>query len=301
MGLFQGKQSAKQSPPVDDQAIAAAAVLDESLRDELRQYARDYFKQMIDDASVSFKSDVSTTITQINNDVKEYATKQIDTTVAVISSALSARLNERLIESDRVNKDAQDLVVQSLNRNAQALHEKYQSLSQTLQQTVASQEAMMITVFEENKARMNDTQASQQAILQTLTASVQRSQEQASQLDTTLKSTVVKQENALVEVYKENIDRITSTKSAQDDALRTLLDSANALQTQSDQLSATLEQTIQSQKTIMTDAFQQNMARVVEHYVLGALGDQYDIKAQLPSILEQMEANKQAIVDDIAL
>ncbi|MEO7904546.1 MAG: hypothetical protein ABIR91_01985 [Candidatus Saccharimonadales bacterium] len=301
MGLFQGKQSAKQSPPVDDQAIAAAAVLDESLRDELRQYARDYFKQMIDDASTSFKSDVSTTIVQINNDVKEYATKQIDTTLATISSALSARLNERLIESDRVNKDAQDLVVQSLNRNAQALHEKYQSLSQTLQQTVASQEAMMITVFEENKARMNDTQASQQTILQTLTASVQRSQEQATQLDATLKSTVVKQENALVEVYKENIDRITSTKGAQDDALRIVTASAKALQAQADQLSATLEQTIQSQKTIMTDAFQQNMARVVEHYVLGALGDQYDMKAQLPSIIKQMEANKQAIVDDIAL
>ena len=43
------------------------------------------------------------------------------------------------------------------------------------------------------------------------------------------------------------------------------------------------------------------MAQVVEHYLLGALGDQYDVKAQLPSIIKQLEDNKQVIVDDMKL
>lgn len=301
MGLFQGKQSAKQPSAADEQAAAVATVFDDTFRDELRQYGRDYFKQMIEDNAASFKHDLDGTITQITTDVKEYTTKQLDATMAGINTALTQRLSERMTESDRINQEAQDSVVQSLNRNAQALHEKYQQLSQMLQQTVSSQEATMITVFEENKARMSATQASQADILQSLQASAHESQQQAHQLSASLKTTVADQESALVEVYKETMARITSTKQAQDAALNALNFSAGKLQAQSDELSATLMQTIESQKTIMTDAFQDNMARVVEHYVLGALGDQYDMKAQLPSIIKQMEANKQAMVDDIKL
>jgi hypothetical protein len=40
---------------------------------------------------------------------------------------------------------------------------------------------------------------------------------------------------------------------------------------------------------------------VVEHYLVGALGDQYDLKTQLPSILASLEENKQTIVDDVKL
>ena len=43
------------------------------------------------------------------------------------------------------------------------------------------------------------------------------------------------------------------------------------------------------------------MARIIEHYLLEALGDQYDLKAQLPAIIQQLETNKQAIVDDMKL
>jgi hypothetical protein len=43
------------------------------------------------------------------------------------------------------------------------------------------------------------------------------------------------------------------------------------------------------------------MAVVVEHYLLGALGEQYDMKAQLPMIIKQMDANKKAMMDDMKL
>ncbi len=62
-----------------------------------------------------------------------------------------------------------------------------------------------------------------------------------------------------------------------------------------------LEMSINKQQTILVDAFQQNMARIIEHYLLTAVGEKYDLKAQLPSIIQQMEANKQAIVDDMKL
>jgi hypothetical protein len=52
---------------------------------------------------------------------------------------------------------------------------------------------------------------------------------------------------------------------------------------------------------MLVTAFESNMAQIVEHYLLGALGDQYDLKAQLPSIIKQMEANKDVIVEDMKL
>jgi hypothetical protein len=55
------------------------------------------------------------------------------------------------------------------------------------------------------------------------------------------------------------------------------------------------------QEEALINGFESNMARIIEQYLLGALGDQYDLKAQLPSIIGQMEANKQAIVDDMKL
>ena len=73
------------------------------------------------------------------------------------------------------------------------------------------------------------------------------------------------------------------------------------MQEQQQQLSAMLQQGIAKQQEMMITTFEDNMAQIVEHYLLGALGDQYDMKAQLPSIIKQMEENKQAIADDMKL
>ena len=66
-------------------------------------------------------------------------------------------------------------------------------------------------------------------------------------------------------------------------------------------MAETLEANAAKQQEILAKAFEENMAQVIEHYLLGALGDQYDLKAQLPAIIKQMEENKQAIVDDMKL
>jgi translation initiation factor 6 (eIF-6) len=46
--------------------------------------------------------------------------------------------------------------------------------------------------------------------------------------------------------------------------------------------------------------FESDMARVVNHYVLAAVGNQIDMSDQLGYILSELEANKKEIMKDIA-
>jgi hypothetical protein len=65
-----------------------------------------------------------------------------------------------------------------------------------------------------------------------------------------------------------------------------------------------LAQQLQSQaaadKAHLLKRFEENMAEVINHYVLAAIGDQIDLSDQLEYILGDLEANKQAILEDIA-
>lgn len=301
MGLFQGKHQSKKHSPSDEVVETVHEMFDDHYREELRKTGREYFERVISESAVRFKQDLDETVAGVNGELKEYMTKRLDETIAHVDDELTKRLDERLAEYDKVTKDAQDQAVQSLNRNAHALHDSYQQLATTLQKALASQEAMMIGVFEENKARMIKTQGAQEMVLQSLQTSAQASQKQAQQLNTSLEKTIADQSTILVKVFKDNEARIAATKDAQDAALQALNTSAQALSQQYQQLSATLQQSVMDEKTMLVGAFENNMAQVVEHYLLGALGDQYDMKAQLPMIIKQMEANKQDMMDDMKL
>ncbi|HSW92226.1 MAG TPA: hypothetical protein VLG09_06290 [Candidatus Saccharimonadales bacterium] len=298
MGLFQSKQSKKTSP-ADEVTETVATIFDEQYREELRNSGRAYFKKAMEENVSIVKQDLDVTIVHVGTELRDYMTTRLDTTIAHVDAELVKRLDERLAEYDRITKDAQDLAVQSLNRNAQALHEKYQQLSQSLQQTIASQEAMMIATFEENKARITVTEDAQEKALQSLENTAETSQQQSEQLNAALQKNITDQETKLSTVYQENIERVTATKDAQEAMLQSLKASEQALQEQREQLNMVLEKTIVEQEAVMVEAFENNMAQIIEHYLLGALSDQYDLKAQLPSIIKQMEANKQTIVDDM--
>jgi hypothetical protein len=301
MGLFQSKQQTKKKTPADEVTIVVHEVFNEAYREELRTIGRDSFKQIISDNTASFKKDLDSAIADVSTELKSHMTKQLDVTIAHVSSELTKRLNDRLAESDRVTADAQDQAVQSLNRNAQVLHEKYQQLNSTEQQTVASQEAMMIGVFEENKSQMTTTQHSQDVVLQSLKESAQTAQDQTKLLNAALQKSINDQEAAMKMVLEENQARVTATQTAQDAALKSLDSSAKALEEQHQQLSQLLQKTVADQEAMLVNVFQDNMAQIIEHYLLGALGDQFDMKAQLPSIIKQMDANKQAMMDDMKL
>jgi len=120
-------------------------------------------------------------------------------------------------------------------------------------------------------------------------------------LSKAIQKSIADQDEALKAASKETEARVTVIKQAQDLALRSLNSNVQALQEQQQQLSTMLQKTVMTQEEMILSVFEQNMAQVVEHYLLGALGDQYDLKTQLPSIIKQMEANKEAMMDDMKL
>ncbi len=64
-----------------------------------------------------------------------------------------------------------------------------------------------------------------------------------------------------------------------------------------------LEQQMQAQSSAQKDRiitrFEAEMATIINHYVLRAIGNQVDLSDQLEYILSEMEANKPAILEDI--
>lgn len=141
----------------------------------------------------------------------------------------------------------------------------------------------------------------EESALQSLKTRAQALEGQYEQLSTKLEQSVAGQEAKLAETFEQNMARVTAMQDAQEKALQTLNSSVQMMEQQYQQLNVVLQKTVVEQEAIMVNVFEQNMARVIEHYLLGALGDQYDLKAQLPSIIKQMEENKQAIVDDMKL
>lgn len=149
-----------------------------------------------------------------------------------------------------------------------------------------------------------EMKAAQDEALVTLDHSIKDLKTQHEQLGAKLEKSIEYQEAMLTNVFDKNKARLESMAGAQDAAIQALNTSVQALQKQQQdlgELGEALESSVNAQKEFLVASFQENMAQVIEHYLLGALGDQYDLKAQLPAIIKQMEDNKQAIVDDVKL
>jgi len=90
-------------------------------------------------------------------------------------------------------------------------------------------------------------------------------------------------------------------KEAQELALSTLQKTAQEVEQQRVQLAEAMKNEVSEREAAMLKVYEENMAKIVEHYVLQALGDQFDLKSQLPYIIAQMESNKQNIMEDMRL
>lgn len=60
-----------------------------------------------------------------------------------------------------------------------------------------------------------------------------------------------------------------------------------------------LQSQTQAQKDKIIEQFEADMAGIINHYVLQAIGSQIDLTGQLDYILREMETNKEAIIEDI--
>ena len=141
----------------------------------------------------------------------------------------------------------------------------------------------------------------QDEALENLVKSAQQLREQHDQLRVELEKNIHEQQDLLHTAFEENRTQIETMRDSQESALAWLNQSAQAMHDQYQKIVDTLENNIQRQEDVMITAFQDNMAKIIEHYLLEALGDQMDVKEQLPGIIKQLESHKQDIVDDMKL
>jgi hypothetical protein len=101
-----------------------------------------------------------------------------------------------------------------------------------------------------------------------------------------LKEEFDKYEQSIMDAKQLAIDAIEKTNAAVDE--------------QRKQLGEELQHEVREQKLHLIKHFEENMADVINHYVLSAIGNQIDLTDQLEYILAELEANKEAIVEDIS-
>ncbi len=152
--------------------------------------------------------------------------------------------------------------------------------------------------FTENHAII---QEAQKAALVSLTTSAKAVADKQRELGEKVQKDITDQEVALNGMLEQSKSRIAEINRAQDEALQSLTGSVKAVEELHREINDRLQKSVADQEAMILNAFEENMARIVEHYLLEALGDQYDLKAQLPAIIQQLETNKQAIVDDMKL
>jgi len=82
-------------------------------------------------------------------------------------------------------------------------------------------------------------------------------------------------------------------------AIESIQKTNTAIDEQRQILSQQVQQEIVAEKQQLLEHFEANMADIVNHYVLAAIGNQIDLNDQLEYILGDLEANKNAILEDI--
>lgn len=113
------------------------------------------------------------------------------------------------------------------------------------------------------------------------------------QLNDYLKSEITKKLQEEFAKYQESITDI------KDMASESITKTQQAIDQQRQAMGQQLAQEVAAEKAQIIKRFEDNMAAVVNHYVLAAIGDQIDLNDQLEYILGQLEENKKNIIEDI--
>lgn len=100
-----------------------------------------------------------------------------------------------------------------------------------------------------------------------------------------LKEEFSKYEQSIMDAKQLAVESIQKTNAAIDE--------------QRQVISQQVQQEIVAEKQATLKRFEANMTDVINHYVLAAIGDQIDLSDQLEYILGDLEANKEAIIEDI--
>ena len=114
-----------------------------------------------------------------------------------------------------------------------------------------------------------------------------------SQLNEYMKGEITR---TLQEEFQKYEQSITDAKQLAIDALQKTND---VIDEQRAHLSEQLDAELMKEKERLIIQFQENMGDVVNHYIVAAIGNQIDLTDQLEYILNDLENNKAAILEDI--
>lgn len=208
---------------------------------------------------------------------------------------------EKIIkESGAVFSQDLDATVDQINVDLKAHISK--ELDQALAQVNADIKQHLTSQLDEQFADYREAMKSAQAnALDLLTSSTKQLEEEHQRLSQTLQANVADQKAILHDSFEDNKTQIVAMKDAQHSALEFLNQSIHDMRDEHQTLKATVQERVATEQDILVETFKDNMAQIVEYYLLEAVGEEFDLKDQVPSIIKQMEANKQAIVDDMTL
>jgi Sec7-like guanine-nucleotide exchange factor len=114
-----------------------------------------------------------------------------------------------------------------------------------------------------------------------------------SQLNEYMKQEITRK---LQEEFKKYEQSITDAKQLAIDSI----EKTNAAVDQQRQLLSTqIQKEFNDEKARLVRQFEGNLADIINHYVLAAVGNQIDLSDQLEYILTDLETNKKAILEDI--
>lgn len=100
----------------------------------------------------------------------------------------------------------------------------------------------------------------------------------------------------LTDAFKNYQEAITDAKQL---AIESIQKTKTAIDEQRQTLTQELEKQLREEKDQRLAQFDKQMAEVVNHYVLQAIGNQIDLSDQLEYILGELEINKQSILEDV--
>ncbi len=115
-----------------------------------------------------------------------------------------------------------------------------------------------------------------------------------SQLNEYMKSEITRKLKEEFTKYEESI------MDAKQMAVESIEKTNTAIDEQRTMLSEQLQKQVAEEKAHLINRFETDMAAVVNHYVLAAIGTQIDLSNQLGFIVSELEANKKDIIKDIA-
>lgn len=105
------------------------------------------------------------------------------------------------------------------------------------------------------------------------------------------------------EISSKLQDEFTKYEQSIEDAKQLAIESIKrtnlAIDEQRKMLGEQIQAEISSEKEHLLSAFKDNMAGVINHYLIGAIGNQIDLNDQIDYILADLESNKEAILEDI--